>query len=90
VTPLFGTSPLGVGIPSARHHPIVLDVSARRHGEGRSRHLAEGKPLAAGWILDRLGVHPSMRRISLPGLGVPIQGPQSAPRPRAGECSPAS
>ena len=75
VTPLFGTNPLGVGIPSARHHPIVLDVSMSVTAKGKvALHLAEGKPLAAGWILDRLG-RPSIDAADLAaGLGVPIGG----------------
>jgi amino acid adenylation domain-containing protein len=75
VTPTFGNNPLGVGIPAGRHHPILLDIAMSVAPRGRiGLHLAEGKPLPPGWILDRNG-NPSTDPADLvAGLGVPIGG----------------
>jgi LDH2 family malate/lactate/ureidoglycolate dehydrogenase len=75
LTPTFGNNPLGVGIPASRHPPIVLDISMSVAAKGKiGLHLAEGKPLPPGWILDRFG-RPSTDPADLAaGLGVPIGG----------------
>jgi amino acid adenylation domain-containing protein len=75
VTPLFGTNPLAVGIPSGRHHPIVLDASMSVTAKGKvAKHLEEGRPLPHGWILDSAG-RPSVDPADLvAGLGIPIGG----------------
>jgi LDH2 family malate/lactate/ureidoglycolate dehydrogenase len=75
VTPTFGNNPLGVGIPAGRHFPILLDVAMSVAPRGKiGLSVAEGSPLPAGWILDRLG-RPSTDLSDLAsGLGVPIGG----------------
>jgi amino acid adenylation domain-containing protein len=75
VTPTFGNNPLGVGIPAGRHAPILLDIAMSVAPRGRiGLHVAEGKPLPPGWILDQLG-RPSTDLADLAaGLGVPIGG----------------
>lgn len=75
VTPTFGNNPLGVGIPAGIHYPILLDIAMSVAPRGKiGLQLAEGKPLPAGWILDRFG-HPSTDPADLvAGLGVPIGG----------------
>ncbi|MEQ1870803.1 MAG: amino acid adenylation domain-containing protein, partial [Vicinamibacterales bacterium] len=75
IVPMFGTNPLGVGVPAARHHPLVLDVSMSVTAKGKvALHLAQGKPLLPGWILDHRG-RPSIEAADLSaGLGVPIGG----------------
>jgi amino acid adenylation domain-containing protein len=75
LTPTFGNNPLGVGIPAAQYHPIVLDIAMSVAARGKiGLHLAEGKPLPPGWILDRFG-RPSTDPADLvAGLGVPIGG----------------
>jgi amino acid adenylation domain-containing protein len=74
-TPTFGNNPLGVGIPAKCHHPILLDIAMSVAPRGRiGLALAEGKPLPAGWILDRQG-RPSTDPADLvAGLGMPIGG----------------
>jgi len=74
-TPTFGNNPLGVGIPAKSHHPILLDIAMSVAPRGRiGLALAEGKPLRAGWILDRSG-RPSTDPADLvAGLGMPIGG----------------
>lgn len=75
LTPLFGTNPLGVGVPSARHYPIVLDVSMSVTAKGKvALELAEGRPLAPGWIFDQSGRTSIDPADLIAGLGVPIGG----------------
>jgi LDH2 family malate/lactate/ureidoglycolate dehydrogenase len=75
LTPLFGTNPLGVGVPAGRHHPIVLDVSMSVTAKGKvALQLAQGQPLSPGWILDRSGRASVDPADLVAGLGVPIGG----------------
>jgi len=75
LTPLFGTNPLGVGVPAGRHHPIVLDVSMSVTAKGKvALELAEGRTLTPGWILDRTGRTSIDPADLIAGLGVPIGG----------------
>ncbi len=73
VTPTFGNNPLGVGLPAGSAYPVILDIAMSVAPRGKiGLQLAEGKPLAPGWIFDRLGC-PSMDLADLAaGLGVPI------------------
>ncbi len=75
VTPTFGNDPLAVGIPAVGRPPFVLDIAMSVAPRGRiGVHLAEGRPLPPGWILDRFG-RPSRDLADLAaGLGVPIGG----------------
>jgi LDH2 family malate/lactate/ureidoglycolate dehydrogenase len=75
LTPTFGNNPLGVGIPAGQNPPILLDIAMSVAARGKiGLHLAEGKPLPPGWILDRFG-RPSTDPADLAaGLGVPIGG----------------
>jgi LDH2 family malate/lactate/ureidoglycolate dehydrogenase len=74
-TPILGNNPIGAGIPAGRHPPILLDVAMSVAPRGKiGLHLAEGRPLPPGWILDRFG-RPSTNVEDLAaGLGVPIGG----------------
>ncbi|HEU5318883.1 MAG TPA: Ldh family oxidoreductase [Chloroflexota bacterium] len=73
-TPTFGNNPLGVGIPSGKHHPIVLDIAMSTVAMGKiGLAIAEGKPLPPNWVLDKQGrpsTDPADFRESF--LGVPI------------------
>ena len=75
LTPTFGNNPLGVGIPAARYHPILLDIAMSVAPRGKiGLQLAEGKPLPPGWILNCFG-QPSTDPADLAaGLGMPIGG----------------
>ncbi len=82
MTPLFGTNPLAVGIPAARHHPIVLDVSMSVQAKGKvALHLARGQAARrpAGSSTASV-VRPSMRQTS-PRAGRADRRPQGL-RPR--------
>jgi LDH2 family malate/lactate/ureidoglycolate dehydrogenase len=73
-TPTLGNNPLGVGIPSSAHPPIVLDIAMSTVAMGKiGLAMAEGTPLPLGWILDTRGrpsTDPDDFRASR--LGVPI------------------
>lgn len=75
VTPTFGNNPLAVGVPALRYDPILLDAAMSVAPRGKiGLHVAEGKPLPSGWILDRFG-RPSTDLADLAaGLGAPIGG----------------
>jgi LDH2 family malate/lactate/ureidoglycolate dehydrogenase/aryl carrier-like protein len=73
ITPTFGNNPLAVGIPSGRHRPILLDIALSVAPRGKiGVHLAAGKPLPPGWIMDRRGRHSTNLADLASGLGVPI------------------
>jgi len=73
-TPTFGNNPLGVGAPSGKHHPIVLDIAMSTVAMGKiGLAIAEGQPLPPNWVLDKRGrptTNPADFRESF--LGVPI------------------
>jgi amino acid adenylation domain-containing protein len=74
VTPTFGNNPLAAGLPTTNPHlPIILDIAMSVAPRGKiGLQVAEGKPLAEGWILDSLG-HPSTDLADLAaGLAIPI------------------
>jgi LDH2 family malate/lactate/ureidoglycolate dehydrogenase/aryl carrier-like protein len=75
VQPTFGNNPLAVGLPAQNYRPIVLDIAMSAAPRGRiGLHLAEGRPLESGWILNKSG-QPSQDLADLAaGLGVPIGG----------------
>ena len=73
ITPTFGNNPLGVGIPTGQHPPIVLDIAMSVVAQGKiSLAIAEGQPIPLGWMFDksgRLSTNPADFR---DGFGVPI------------------
>jgi len=71
--PALGNNPLAVGIPGLEGPPVLLDIAMSVAPRGRiGWHLAQGKPLPPGWILDAQG-RPSVDPADLAaGLGIPI------------------
>jgi uncharacterized oxidoreductase len=52
----LSTNPLAWGLPVAGDEPIVVDLTTSVVAEGKVRlHRDEGKPVPAGWIVDRDG-----------------------------------
>jgi len=55
-TAVLGTNPVAYGLPSARHHPVVLDVATTVISAQKVRLAAEeGASVPEGIILDRAG-----------------------------------
>ena len=56
ITPMIGTNPFSIAVPAGRHKPMVLDMSSSIVARGKIN-LAEieGKPIPAGWAIDRKG-----------------------------------
>jgi amino acid adenylation domain-containing protein len=75
IQPTFGNNPIAVGLPAGERLPVVLDIAMSTAPRGRiGLHLAEGRPLEAGWIMDSEG-RPSQDLADLAaGLGMPIGG----------------
>jgi LDH2 family malate/lactate/ureidoglycolate dehydrogenase len=56
IRPTFGNDPLSVAVPSGARRPIVLDIAMSVVAGGKvGLTVAEGKPLPAGWVLDKEG-----------------------------------
>ena len=73
VSPTFGNNPLGVGIPSAGHLPIVLDIAMSVVAQGKiGLAIAEGKPIPLGWMMDKTGRLSTDPSDAAEGMGVPI------------------
>lgn len=73
VTPAFGNNPVGVGVPTAKHHPIVLDIAMSVVAQGKiALAIAEGKPIPLGWLFDKRGRLTTNPDDFRDGFGVPI------------------
>ncbi len=72
---LLGINPLAVAIPAGNERPIVYDAafSGAAHGKIRVYHN-QGRPLPAGWALDRHGQPTTDPAAALEGLLLPIGG----------------
>jgi LDH2 family malate/lactate/ureidoglycolate dehydrogenase len=56
LTPLLGTNPWGVAVPTGGEFPIVLDMALTTSGKGMMRWRArEGQPIPTTWALTRDG-----------------------------------
>jgi amino acid adenylation domain-containing protein len=75
IQPTFGNNPIAVGLPAGERLPVVLDIAMSTAPRGRiGLHLAEGRGLEPGWILNSFG-RPSQDLADLAaGLGMPIGG----------------
>jgi LDH2 family malate/lactate/ureidoglycolate dehydrogenase len=73
ISPTFGNNPLGVGIPSGRHLPILLDIAMSVVAQGKiGLAIAEGKPIPLGWMMDKRGRLSTNPADASEGMGVPI------------------
>jgi LDH2 family malate/lactate/ureidoglycolate dehydrogenase len=55
-TPVLGTNPFAYGLPTQRHHPVVLDVATTVMSRQKVRVAAQrGTPMPGGVIFDRAG-----------------------------------
>lgn len=55
-TPLTGPLPITVGVPAARHHPLLLDAALGMSSRGKILYYAEKRmQLPPGWLVDANG-----------------------------------
>ncbi len=77
VTPIVGINPIGVGIPSGKETPILLDISFANAARGKVVvHFQKGLPLPAGWAFDAEGRPTTDAGEALQGLLQPVGGPK--------------
>jgi LDH2 family malate/lactate/ureidoglycolate dehydrogenase len=74
---IVGINPIGVGIPSGKETPILLDISFANAARGKvAVHFQKGLPLPEGWAFDAEG-HPTTDAAeAMKGLLQPMGGPK--------------
>lgn len=71
-TPLFGTDPVAVGIPTDAE-PLVVDLSMSKVARGKAMAAAQrGEPIPEGWAVDAEGRPTTDARAALAGSMLPM------------------
>jgi (2R)-3-sulfolactate dehydrogenase (NADP+) len=77
--PIFGTNPIAAVFPRAAEPPLVVDLSLSEVARGKLVVAArEGKPIPAGWALDREGNPTTDPGAGLEGMMLPAGGAKGA------------
>lgn len=77
--PLFGTNPIAAAFPRRSEPPIVVDLSLSEVARGKLMLAArEGKPIPAGWALDKDGNPTTDAKAGLEGMMLPAGGAKGA------------
>jgi len=77
--PIFGTNPIAAVFPRAAEPPLVVDLSLSEVARGKLMVAArEGKPIPAGWALDREGNPTTDPGAGLEGMMLPAGGAKGA------------
>jgi len=75
VEKMLGTNPLTVAIPALDEKPVVLDMATTVVAYGKVKtHQVTGKPMPAGWMIDRRGEPITDPNRSHEGFLLPIGG----------------
>lgn len=78
-TPLFGTNPIAAVFPRRDAPALVVDLSLSEVARGKIMVAAQqGKPIPAGWALDRDGKPTTDPRAALEGSMLPAGGVKGA------------
>jgi len=78
-TPLFGTNPIAAVFPRRGEDPLIVDLSLSEVARGRIMVAAKaGKPIPAGWALDRAGNPTTDPAAALEGSMLPAAGVKGA------------
>ena len=73
--PLVGTNPWSIAVPGPEDRPVVLDISNAASGKRLIReYAAAGRPIPAGWAMDRDGRPVTDARAAVDALLAPIGG----------------
>jgi len=76
---LFGTNPVAAAFPRRDAEPIIVDLSLTEVVRGKIMMYAkEGRPIPAGWALDRDGRPTTDAKAALTGSLFPIGGAKGA------------
>ena len=76
---IFGTNPIAAVFPRRSAPPIVVDLSLSEAARGKLMVAArEGKPIPAGWALDRDGNPTTDPKAGLDGMMLPAGGAKGA------------
>ena len=76
---IFGTNPIAAVFPRRSAPPIVVDLSLSEVARGKLMVAArEGKPIPAGWALDRDGNPTTDPKAGLDGMMLPAGGAKGA------------
>jgi LDH2 family malate/lactate/ureidoglycolate dehydrogenase len=76
-TPMLGTNPISVAIPTGQPIDIVLDMASTVVARGKIRFAAsQEKPIPLGWALDRDGQPTEDPHAAIKGTLLPIGGPK--------------
>jgi (2R)-3-sulfolactate dehydrogenase (NADP+) len=76
---LFGTNPIAAVFPRREAAPIVIDLSLSEVARGKIMVAArDGKPIPAGWALDREGKPTTDAKAALDGSMLPAGGVKGA------------
>jgi len=77
--PVFGTNPIAAVFPRRDAPPLVVDLSLSEVARGKLMVAArEGKPIPAGWALDRDGRPTTDPKAGLDGSMLPMGGAKGA------------
>jgi (2R)-3-sulfolactate dehydrogenase (NADP+) len=78
-TPLFGTNPIAAAFPRRDAEPLVIDLALSEAARGKIVLAAkEGKPIPAGWAVDKEGRPTTDARAALDGSMLPAGGVKGA------------
>ncbi|MEX2355977.1 MAG: Ldh family oxidoreductase [Thermaerobacterales bacterium] len=73
VTPVLGTNPWSIAVPSPGSFPLMLDIALTQSGKGMVRwHQREGLPIPANWAYAPDGSETDDPELALQGPLVPI------------------
>ena len=74
-TPMFGTNPFAIAIPTGTDMPFVLDMATTVVARGRvALFEKQGKPLEPGWAFDGRGLPTTDASAAMKGLLAPVGG----------------
>lgn len=78
-TPIFGTNPIAAIFPRRAAEPLVIDLALSEAARGKIMLAAkEGKPIPAGWALDKDGRPTTDAQAALAGSMLPAGGVKGA------------
>lgn len=78
-TPLFGTNPIAALFPRRDAEPLLIDLALSEAARGKIMLAAkEGKPIPAGWAVDKEGRPTTDAKAALEGSMLPVGGAKGA------------